>query len=242
MRTSRIHLDQDLLVGTEICFNQAKSHYLRNVLRLKSGAVITLFNGRDATEFRATLQLEHKLTLANLESATEQKTESQLDSEIIQGLGRSDHIDWMIQKTTELGVNQIRLFNAERSQKPLKPALLEKKMAHWRGIAISACEQSGRTRLPTVSFFKDLSMALAASTASTKVVLEFTATSLARLLIRPSSSLSILVGPEGGLNLAELEVAQQSGFVSAHLGPRVLRTETAAVTALGIAQSMLGDL
>jgi 16S rRNA (uracil1498-N3)-methyltransferase len=225
-----------------ISLDKFQSHYLKHVLRLKSGAALLLFNGREAVDYQARLILDGKKVSARIDAATPLHNESRLDSEIIQGLGRADHMDWMIQKTTELGVNKISLFNAERTQSPLKPAQLEKKLAHWRSVAISACEQSGRALLPQVVFHAGIGQAIAASIIEIKLLLDFDGAALASTLQSPCTAVSILLGPEGGLSPAEIQLARTAGFVAARLGPRVLRTETAATAALAIAQSALGDL
>ncbi len=242
MRISRVHVDTELVVGEEISFDKSQSHYLRHVLRLKPGAALLLFNGRKATDYQATLVFDGKKVNARIDVATPLHTESRLNTEIIQGLGRTDHMDWMIQKTTELGVNKISFCNAQRTQSPLKPAQLEKKLAHWRGVAISACEQSGRAILPEVNFYNRLPQALAASTVELKLLLDFDGATLASVLPPPCTTLSILLGPEGGLSQAEIQLAKTAGFTAIKLGPRVLRTETAATAALAIVQVTLGDL
>jgi 16S rRNA (uracil1498-N3)-methyltransferase len=242
MRISRVYTGAELVVGEEISLDRPQGHYLKHVLRLKSGAALLLFNGREAVDYQARLIFDGKNVSARIDAATPLHNESRLDSEIIQGLGRADHMDWMIQKTTELGVNKISLFNAERTQSPLKPAQLEKKLAHWRSVAISACEQSGRALLPEVNFHASLDQATTASIIETRLLLDFDGIALASLLHPPCSAVSILIGPEGGLSPAEIRIARTTGFAAARLGPRVLRTETAATAALAIAQSAVGDL
>jgi 16S rRNA (uracil1498-N3)-methyltransferase len=244
MRITRVHVENELEVGAEIVLAQAQTHYLKHVLRLKPGAALVLFDGCQAIDFHSVLTAAGKKLGARIESATAVETESNLVVELIQGLGRADHMDWMIQKTTELGVNRIALFNAERSQTPLKPAHLEKKMQHWRSVAISACEQSGRTILPRITFSRDFEQAMATSTIDCKLLLDFSGDSLSSILQQrpPRTPLAILLGPEGGLNPLEIELAKTSGFTSVTLGPRVLRTETAAISALAIAQSLIGDM
>ncbi len=242
MRISRVHIGTELVVGEKIALDPRQSHYLKHVLRLKSGAALLLFNGREALDYRATLVIEGKLLTASIEAALPTDTEPRLDCEIIQGLGRADHIDWMIQKTTELGVSKISIFNAERTQSPLKSAQLQKKLAHWQSVAISACEQSGRAIVPQLSFHSQLDSAIAASTIEFKLLLDFDGDALVSALPTPQAAVSILLGPEGGLNPSEIECARAAGFLSVSLGPRVLRTETAATAALAIVQSTLGDL
>lgn len=242
MRISRVHVGAELVVGEILALDKAQGHYLKSVLRLKPGAAFTLFNGREAIDYQATLVFEGKKVNAKIESSIPVIAESRLNSEIIQGLGRTDRMDWTIQKTTELGVKQISLFNAERTQSPLKPVQLEKKLAHWQGVAISACEQSGRALVPEISFYSRLQQALAASTIELKLLLDFDGDSLASDLHPHCTAVSILLGPEGGLSQAEIQLAKTAGFTPVKLGPRVLRTETAATAALAIAQSTLGDL
>jgi len=242
MRIPRVHVGAELVVGEVLALDKAQGHYLKSVLRLKPGAAFILFNGRDAIDYRATLTFDGKKVNARIESAIPVIAESRLNSEIIQGLGRTDHTDWTIQKTTELGVNKISLFNADRTQSPLKPAQLEKKLAHWQGVAISACEQSGRALVPAISFYSHLQQALAASTIEFKLLLDFDGDSLVSILQPPRTAVSILLGPEGGLNPTEIELAKTTGFMPVKLGPRVLRTETAATAALAVVQTTLGDL
>ena len=242
MRIPRVHVENELAVGADIALAPAQTHYLKHVLRLKPGAALLLFNGTEARDYRALLVADGKKLGAHIEAAITVNTESPLSCEIIQGLGRGDHMDWMIQKTTELGVSRIRLFNAERTQSPLKQKQLEKKQQHWRGIAISACEQCGRALLPEIIFHADLDEAIASTLAGERLLLEFEGQPLHSFLRSPRRSVGILLGPEGGLNPAEIETARQAGFSAASLGPRVLRTETAATSAVAIVQSMLGDL
>jgi len=242
MRISRVYIDAELVGGQIIALDKAQRHYLKNVLRLKPGAAFFLFNGRTAADFEARLRVDGKQLTAAIGAAHPLTTESRLTSEVIQGFGRADHTDWMIQKTTELGVNKISIFNAERTQSPLKPAQLEKKLTHWQGVAISACEQCGRAIIPEIVFHTRLEQALQAPTDSLKLLLEFDGNPLASALQEPQSSISILLGPEGGLNQQEVDLARGSGFQPVSLGARVLRFETAATAALAIVQSSLGDL
>jgi 16S rRNA (uracil1498-N3)-methyltransferase len=244
MRITRVHVDIELSVGAEIVLPEPQTHYLKHVLRLKPGAALLLFDGKQPSDFHAALTVNGKKLGATIESVTAIETESSLPVELIQGLGRSDHMDWMIQKTTEIGVNRIALFNAERTQSPLKSVKLEKKMQHWRSVAISACEQSGRALIPEITFYHELGQVLATTSTDCKLLLDFTGDSLTSVLQQRSKNtpLAILLGPEGGLNPTEIEHAKSSGFAPVTLGPRVLRTETAAISAISIAQSLLGDL
>lgn len=242
MRIPRIHIDQGLAEGETIALGDAQSHYLKHVLRLKPGAALRLFDGRAAVDHAAHLEFDGKTTLAVVEGAVPAAAESPLASQVMQALAKPDHVDWMLQKTTELGVHRVLLFNASRTQTPLKAARLERKLAHWRGIAISACEQCGRARLPLIEFQPDLRAALAATIPGHRILLDAGGAPLPSLLPAPVSGIAILLGPEGGLDAAEIQSAREAGFASASLGPRTLRTETAAVAALAIAQATIGDI
>lgn len=236
MRISRVHVEAELVVGDSITFDKDRAHYLKHVLRLKPGAAVDLFNG-DGNDYRAILSLDGKRLSAIIDSVQVVNTESNVHTTVIQAIGKADHLDWMLQKSTELGVNRILLFNAERTQHPIKAAQLDKKFAHWRGVAISACEQCGRARVPDIQFFANLSEIIDTSEADLKLVLDFEGDSIATHATVPASSLSILIGPEGGLSLSETETAKSEGYQPASLGPRVLRFETAALTALAITQA-----
>lgn len=241
MRISRVYVDAELVGGQVIALDKAQRHYLKNVLRLKPGAAFYLFNGQAAVDFEARLLVDGKQLMAEIGAAQPLSTEAALASVVIQGLGRTDHTDWMIQKTTELGVSRISLFNAERTQSPLKPVQIDRKLAHWRGVAISACEQCGRAIIPEIEFHVRLETALETSFDGHKLLLAFDGKPLPSALQAPQSSASILLGPEGGLNPQEIDLARDSGFQPVSLGARVLRFETAATAALAIIQSTLGD-
>lgn len=245
MRLSRIYVDQSLAVGSKIIFDKETSHYIRNVLRLKADTTVALFNGNDECDFKSRIEYEGKKTLATAFEQHEYTTESQLDSEIIQGLARSDHIDLSIQKCTELGVRRISIFNAEHSQIPLKSSQQDKRLSHWQAIAIKACEQCGRHRPPVIAFFHRFEQAIENShQRENKLLLDFDGPALPELLSKSKiqTQVSILIGPEGGFSSQEIKLANEQGFVSARMGPRVLRTETASMASMAIIQSIWGDL
>jgi len=245
MRLSRIFVQQPLSEGARLLIDSDTSHYLRNVLRLKPGAVVALFNGDDCCDYPSLLSYQGKQAIALVQSRVSATTESELPTEIVQGLSRSDHMDWMIQKSTELGVKRISIFNARHSQIPLKPKQTDKRLAHWQAVAIKACEQCGRHRLPQISFSRTLVELLDEPVKrDLRFLLDFEGDSLQNLTANWNTAqlVSLLVGPEGGLAESEIKLARSSGFDSIRLGPRVLRTETAAITALAIAQSMWGDI
>ena len=245
MRLSRIFVQQPLNEGARLLIDSDTSHYLRNVLRLKAGAVVALFNGDDYCDYPSLLSYQGKQAIAHVQSQVSATTESELPTEIVQGLSRSDRMDWMIQKTTELGVKRISIFNALHSQIPLKPRQTDKRLTHWQAVAIKACEQSGRHRPPQINFYHGLAELLDEPVnRDVRFLLDFEGEGLQSFSVKRNALqlISLLVGPEGGLAESEIKQARDSGFESVRLGPRVLRTETAAITALAIVQSMWGDL
>ena len=239
MRISRVHVEAELVVGDSITFDQDRGHYLKHVLRLKPGAAVDLFNG-DGNDYRATLAQVGKQLIAEVESQTLRNTESKIHTTLLQAIGKADRLDWMIQKTAELGVNRIVLFNAEHTQHPLKSAQMGKKLVHWRAVAISACEQCGRARLPLLEFSQDLSQAFLEASSELQLILDLEGTPLSTQLVQSARSVTLLIGPEGGLRTAERDRAVAAGFRQVSLGSRILRFETAATAALGIVQSADG--
>lgn len=167
--------------------------------------------------------------------------ESPLHVTLAQGISKGDRMDFTIQKAVELGINRIVPLNTERSVVNLKGERQEKKMAHWRGVIVSACEQCGRNTLPELLPMQDLSDWLANSSQGTKLLLDHRSeASLTSLAV--STDVTLLIGPEGGLSEQERQSAYRVGYQGLRLGPRVLRTETAALTALAALQSHWGDL
>lgn len=240
MRVSRLYVKQALSDNHRVSLEAETSHYLKNVLRLKAGATVDLFNSQDDNDYRGVLDINGKQLDVVIEQVIPRPPLPRIQTSIVQGLAKSDHVDWTIQKSTELGVHQLHLFNARYTQSPLKAAQREKKLKHWQGVAISACEQCGRTRIPSIYFHADGIQCLDHIEAEQKVLLDFDAPAFRADGI-PPKALGILLGPEGGLENSEIDYAKSRGFAAVSLGPRVLRTETAAITALAIAQSNWGD-
>ncbi len=243
MRLPRLFLDAELETGQEIDLPRDRAHYLLHVLRLTPGARLTVFDGRRPQDFSAELiQTGRKQARLRLGTARANPLESPLDSLLIQAVGKPDSIDWLVQKTTELGLRRLRLFNAERTQTPLRGARRAKKLAHWRAIAASACEQCGRSLLPGIDFVEEYDSALVVEGVRSRLMLDFEGTADPSALGQRPATLACLIGPEGGLTAGEIERARQAGYTGWRLGPRVLRMETAAVTALALMQQAAGDL
>ena len=218
---------------------EAQAHYLSRVLRLTAGAAVQLFDG-SGQEFRGELTSVSKKTVqVDLQECLDGMSESSLRIHLGQGLSRGERMDWAIQKATELGVNEITPLFTERCEVRLNDERMQKRLEHWQQIAISACEQCGRSSVPVIHPPQSLKEWQVSVTADLKLVLHPVAQPLTEHA-KPST-LAFLIGPEGGLTEAEVTQASQSGFHPARLGPRVLRTETAPVVALSVAQQLWGD-
>ena len=211
--------------------------------RLRVGEALTLFNGAGG-EYAASIDAARggRLTVAVGEPRAVER-ESPLTLTLAQGVSRGERMDLVVQKATELGVSGIVPLFTERSVVRLGAQQAERKLNHWRAIAIAACEQSGRNRLPKVAPPVSLAEVLrSGSDGSTRLLLSPGATATLGDVPRPLSAVTVLIGPEGGLAQAEQEAAVAAGFKPVRLGPRVLRTETAAIAALTVLQLEFGDL
>lgn len=241
MRLSRFHIDQPLAEDADIQLDERNSHYLLRVLRLKQGDPLIMFNG-DGYEYSA--RLEHvtkKQTTVRLQNRLSPQRESPLYIEIGQSVARGERMDFVLQKSVELGVNRITPLWTRRSQVQLDEKRLEKRLAHWRGVVTSACEQSGRVYVPELRAPVDLNTWLKTPTDELSLVLS-PHTGMTLKDLSPVSRVRVLIGPEGGLDDDEIHSAETNGFQTVCLGPRILRTETAALATLSALQVLWGDL
>jgi 16S rRNA (uracil1498-N3)-methyltransferase len=242
MRTTRIYLDLELAAGAEVLLPAAQSNHLLRVLRLRSGAPLTLFNGRGG-EYAAELTGGGKAgarVAIRAHSAAER--ESPLHLTLLQGVARGERMDAIVQKATELGVQRIVPMSCEFSVVRLDAASRQRRAEHWRAVAIAACEQCGRNRLPEVEPISEFAEACAGSSAGVRIMLLPQAPESLTAVSAGLRSAVLLVGPEGGLSGREQLQAQRSGFRPCRLGPRILRTETAPLAALAALQALAGDL
>ena len=241
MRIPRFYVDAPLLSGTEIDLPEGVANHCARVLRLKSGAPLILFNGLGG-EYSATLStIEKRRVCVSLGEYDEREAESPLQVSVAQAVSKGERMDYTIQKAVELGVSQIEPLVAQRTVVNLKGERAEKRRDHWQGVVIAACEQSGRNRVPDVMPLVDFKQWIAEPREGLKLVLHHRAAQDLRSMAQPMGPVTLLIGPEGGLTEQEITLAEQAGFVSVCLGPRVLRTETAALTTLSILQMLWGD-
>lgn len=237
MRIPRIFQPVPLAPDALVTLDRTAANHVTRVLRLKPGAELVLFNG-EGGEYPAVLDAA---ATARLGAWRAVECESPLAITLVQGISRAERMDYTIQKAVELGVTRIVPVFAARSVVELRGERLQRRMQHWQGVVIGACEQCGRNRVPALDVAVDLSDWLRApETQSLRLVLNHRATTTLSTLPRPTAS-TLLIGPEGGLDESELAQAERAGFIGMRLGPRVLRTETAAVTALAALQTLWGD-
>jgi 16S rRNA (uracil1498-N3)-methyltransferase len=238
----RIYCDTPLTQGLRTRLGAEVAHHLLHVLRLGPGAELILFDGRGG-EYAGRLVAAGKQWL-EVEAGAHQavRRESPLRITLGQAISRGERMDYTLQKAVELGVQSIQPLDTEHSQARLEPARLDRKLRHWREVARAATEQSGRERVPEVHPPLALAAWLAAlPPAPLKLLLDPDAgQGLAALA--PSADICLLSGPEGGLSTDEMARARQAGFTAIRLGPRILRTETAAVACLAALQALWGDL
>lgn len=244
MRTNRVFVAEPLSADTLVEVGGPAANHIARVLRLAAGDAIIAFDGRGG-EYEARIDgLRKDRVLVSIGAHRAIERESPLSVTLAQGISRGERMDLVIQKATELGVRHIVPLLSERSVVRLDAKQADAKRRHWRAIAVAACEQCGRNRVPEVAPPADFDAFIASSS---------TAPVSARIVLSPQGGIRVhdlkaapdmvmLIGPEGGLSDAELEAAVRSGFAGVRLGPRILRTETAAIAALAVIQHRLGDL
>lgn len=237
----RFFVAQPLVAGAEVLLPEEVTHHLVRVLRSEAGTRFTLFNGEGGAWTAELLESGRKTARARLLGFAPEDRQSPLHTHLGQVMSRGDRMDYAIQKATELGVTEITPLVSERCELRLRgEERADKKLEHWRRVAIGACEQCGRNRPPLIHVPRALGDWVQEVRAEVRLVL---APAVAGQLpaVRPAS-VALLIGPEGGLSEAEIAAAQAQGFQAWQLGPRVLRTETAPVAALAVLQARWGDL
>ena len=241
MRSPRLFSDQPLLVGTEVVLEGSAAQYLGKVLRARVGDTVILFDGQ-GQQGTATIKAIAKHSVsAQLDTITTPQTESSLQTHLGLCLSKGDRFDWAIQKATELGVGSISPLYSTRVDFTVPPERLAKRLSHWQHIVTSACEQSGRVRIPTVNAPTSLTHWVSETLADVKLVLHCDVHGTSPLAAKPQS-VALLIGPEGGLTDEEVATAERHHFQPWQLGPRILRTETAPVVALSVIGAQWGDM
>jgi len=254
-RVPRVWIPNAIDVNKPTCsieLPKRTAHHLFTVLRLSDGDLVELFNG-DGCNYSARLLRDGKKALARVESAHQNNTESPLETTLVQSISRGDRMDTSVQKCVELGVNHIQPVYTEHSVPVLKRDRSVKKQEHWQAIAISAAEQSGRSRVPEVAPPLPLSQwlqnswdGLQTSGVNGWVLDPIAGKTLADAACFKASPVSahhlVLIGPETGLSPSEIDAAVAAGFLAIRFGRRVLRTETAGPAVVTALQTLHGDL
>jgi 16S rRNA (uracil1498-N3)-methyltransferase len=242
MRLTRVHVAQALTPGSIVELSPDTASHLAKVLRARAGDELILFSG-DGREFLGAVEtVRGSRVTASIGNGAEVDRESPLAVTLVQCVPRGDRMDFIVQKATELGVTRIVPVLSQRSVVRLDAAQAESKAVHWRAVAVNACEQCGRNRVPLIEAPTALIGYLGSSTGTSP-----------RLVLEPGSeshdapteldgAAEIAVGPEGGFAPEELEAFRIAHFARVRLGPRILRTETAAIAALTWLQTRFGDL
>ncbi|HJX16884.1 MAG TPA: 16S rRNA (uracil(1498)-N(3))-methyltransferase [Acidiferrobacterales bacterium] len=258
MSSPRFYIPVALAAQTTLALPEAAAHHAARVLRLRGGDAVTLFNGTggeytaritaigrhdESRDGRGRPRREQTVDVTvAIERHDPVERESPLPVTLVQALSSGERMDLTIQKAVELGVSRIVPVESERCVVRLKGERAVKRVTHWQQVVISACEQCGRNRIPEVRMISPLDVWLAAeeSDAQRWLLLPGARTAL-RELPRPQKPVELLVGPEGGLTDVEADAAQRAGYQPVRLGPRVLRTETAAPALLAAVQALWGD-
>lgn len=243
MRLTRIYQPQRLSEGETLDLPKEVSHHLVCVLRLPVGSEFILFNGKGG-EFKAKIVSLHK-TIASVQVGERNaiNRESPVQTVLAQTLLRPEKMDYTLQKAVELGVTHIvPLFTERSSLFKLSPERWQKRLAHWQAILISACEQSGRTQIPTVVSAVPFRTAITEIQADLRVILMPNVTNTLPQLSKLCHRVAVFVGPEGGWSETEIKLATDASCLPLPLGPRILRTETAGLVALTLLQAVWGDI
>lgn len=233
----RFHVPTDLASGAELLLPPGAARHVQ-VLRLQPGSPITLFDGRGGEWDAQVIRMGRSDVLVAVGSYHAIECEPQRAIHLATGLMASDRMDWLVEKATELGAASFTPVLAERSSLRLSGERAEKKRAHWQAVAIAACEQSGRNRVPAVQEQSGLDTLLRSALPEKRLLLSLADDAVPMSAVLEdrgdAGSATLLSGPEGGLSPKEEDAARAAGFIPVSLGPRVLRAETAPLAALAV--------
>ncbi|ANF82218.1 16S rRNA (uracil(1498)-N(3))-methyltransferase [Acinetobacter sp. NCu2D-2] len=229
----RFYMETDLAVNQTVELTETVFHHWVKVLRAQVGETATLFNGQGG-EYQAELvEVNKKSASVRIDHFNPSNRTPKFKALLGQVMSKGDRMDYAIQKAVELGVSEIQLLTSERCEMRLKYDRDQKKLDHWQGVAIAACEQCGLNIVPKILNPLPLEKWLDTSLPATKLVLAPNKDET-DVLNQANSELALLIGPEGGLSEEEINLANTKGFANWCIGERVLRTETAPVVALSI--------
>jgi 16S rRNA (uracil1498-N3)-methyltransferase len=242
MRVVRIYQPGDYTSGQVITLAPEAGQHVAVVLRMQVGELLTLFNGANSESIATITMVKKKQVEVSLAAPETISRESPLAIHLGQAISKGDRMEWVMQKSVELGVSSITPLITERSVVKLDQERMLKKVQQWQAIAIAACEQSGRNIVPVVHLPMPLERYMQTIQAPLKLVLHTQGNKNWRDYAIEQAEIALLIGPEGGFSDAEVSLALSHHFVPLSLGPRILRTETAAISALSVLQAVGGDL
>ena len=239
----RFYLPDPLHADTIISLHEASAHHAARVLRLSIGDAVTLFDGSGAEWSASISHIDRRAVEVHVHHAVPVERESPLRITLAQGISSGERMDYTLQKAVELGITAIQPIACARSVVKLAGERADKRRSHWQNLVIAACEQCGRNRIPAVAAIAPLTSWLAQpDSTATRLMFAPEADHTLHNLPRPAGPVIMLAGPEGGFAPHEYTAALAAGFIPIRLGPRVLRTETAALAALAALQTLWGDL
>lgn len=243
MSNLRFYSPEKLRVGTTVKLSDNAAIHATKVMRLDVDDQLVLFDGSGFDFECALISVQKSATSVQVLSSKAIENESPLHITLLQGISSGDRMDFSIQKAVELGVKQIQPIATERSVVKLSAERAKKRLEHWQNIVTSACEQCGRASIPQVLAPETLSNWLAANPASdtTRILLNPIGAKRLTEITKPNNGIQLLIGAEGGLTQAEIDLAVSQCFQSMVLGPRILRTETAGPMAIAAMQVLWGD-
>lgn len=242
MRLTRSFVAHPLAVGDTIALPEGAAAHLVRVLRLQVGDPCVLFNGDGFDRDARIVSTGKREVLAEIIASRPIDNESPLAITLLQGIARGEKMDLILQKATELGVTRILPVFSERSEVKLDAQRADRRVAHWREVVVSACEQSGRARVPDVAAPQPLAQASALRQGRGFLLDPFAGSTLASLQGGDLRACTLAIGPEGGWSPRDREQLAAAGFEGLQLGPRILRTETAGIAAIAALQAKAGDL
>ena len=243
MSPTRLYSPIPLQPHSQLTLDSGQARYLTRALRLRLGDTLTLFDGSGGEYDAKIVRVGKNDVDVETGAFLDRSAESNLAIRLVQGISKGDRMDTVVQKATELGVQRITPILSEYSVVRLDDGKASKRRDHWQKIAQSACEQCGRNVVPIIDEVISMNTWYDKSQSgfSTRVVLAPDAPATLSSVARPGTELTLLIGPEGGFSSTEQERAISTGFEPVSLGPRILRTETAAIAAIATAQALWGD-
>ena len=241
MRTPRCHVELALAANTETTLPATAARHLRQVLRMRPGDKVILFNGHDGKDYKATLiSLNKQEVWVSVNSAGTVEPAPRLAIHLAIGISKGSRMDFAMQKAVELGVSSISPLVTERTVVRLADERMTRRIKHWMGVMIHACDQSGRRRIPALEPVRKLDDWLEHNSFP-GLLLDHEADICLADVDNPGRHMCILVGPEGGLSAEEKQRARIKGMQGIRMGPRIMRTETAPLAAIAALQLQWGD-